>query len=112
MEYVYFIIKILLLLPFIFFLIIASLKLTKNIQGNSKYIKIIERAQIAPNTFIAIVKIIDKTYVMVTTNNSSEIISELTNEFEFDLPNKNYINDLNIHSFIEQIRRKMTNEKK
>lgn len=112
MEYINFLIKIMLLLPFIFLLIIATIKLAKNIQSGSKYIKIIDRAQLAPNTFISIVKIIDKTYIMVTTNNSSEIISEITNEIEFEIPNENYLHDINIHSLIEHVRRKMTNEKK
>ncbi|WP_443110827.1 flagellar biosynthetic protein FliO [Caloramator sp. mosi_1] len=49
----------------------------KNYQYKSKYIKVIERVQIAPNNYILLIKIIDKTYVMVTSNNYSKVLFDI-----------------------------------
>lgn len=85
-----FLLKILILLPFILLLIILTTKLLNKYQYKSKYIKVIERVQIAPNNFIMIINIIDKTYVMLTHNNDSKILFEVQDSLELNEENMRF----------------------
>ncbi|SHE35349.1 flagellar biosynthetic protein FliO [Caloramator proteoclasticus] len=84
MNYIIYAFKILLILPFILFLIVLTTKILNNYQYKSKHIKVIDRVQIAPNSYILLIKIIDKTYVMSTNNNESKILFEIENPLELN----------------------------
>ncbi|MDP4177054.1 MAG: flagellar biosynthetic protein FliO [Bacillota bacterium] len=77
------ILKLLICIPFVILLIYLSLKVggnkLQNIQ-NGKYIKILERIQVSKENYLLVVRLGEKAYVMSSTNNKIETISELTEE--------------------------------
>lgn len=83
LQFWWMLLKILIFLPFILFLIYASMRIggnkLQNIQ-NVRYIKVLERAAISKENSLVVVKIGDKGYVMASTNGKLEIISELDRE--------------------------------
>lgn len=69
----------------------------------------IDRVQIAPNTFLVIVSIIDKKYAIVTNNNSTTILYEIDDDLE--VKNEEY-EFSSLEDFIRFLKGKMTDEKK
>lgn len=97
MNYIIYTLKILFILPFILLLIILTTKILNKYQYKSKYIKVIDRVQIAPNNYVLLIKILDKTYVMLTNDNDSKILFET--EKSFDLNEDNI--ELNLLSYFK-----------
>ncbi|ARC85294.1 flagellar biosynthesis, FliO family protein [Clostridium argentinense CDC 2741] len=75
-------IQLLIFLPFILFLIYLLGKLTNKfyISPPGRYMKIVERLQLSKDSFIMVIKIGDKGYLMSSSNNKTEILKELTEE--------------------------------
>lgn len=76
-------VKLIIFLPFIIFLIYLCLKVggskLNNLQ-NSKYIKILEKVPVSKDANLLVVKMGRKGYVMSSTNQKMEIISEIDSE--------------------------------
>lgn len=74
------ILNIIVVLPFILFLIYLSLKYgggkLQSLQ-NGRFVKVIERVPITKESSILVVKIGEKAYVMSAGNNKTEILMEL-----------------------------------
>lgn len=72
--------KIIVVLPFIIFLIYISFKYggtkLQNMQ-NGKFIKILERVALSKDNSIMIIKIGEKDYIVTSANNRIEILREL-----------------------------------
>lgn len=87
-ELVKMFINILLILPFIVFLIYISLKYggtgLQKLQ-NGRLIRILERVPISKENSILVVKIGSKSYVITSTNHSIEILKELDESEELKL---------------------------
>lgn len=83
MEFALMIIKLVLGLIVVLGLMVIALKYGNNGLNkinNNKYIKIVDRVQLAKDTYIAVVKIGDKGVVLLTSSGHSEKLEELTKE--------------------------------
>lgn len=82
-EFWLMLLKIILALPFILILIYLSLKYggskLQHIQ-NGKYIKILERVALSKENSLLVVRIGEKGYVISSTNNNIQILSEVSSE--------------------------------
>lgn len=102
--------KLLICIPCVVLLIYFSLKVggskLQNIQ-NGKYIKILERIQISKENYLLVVRLGEKAYVMSSTNNKIEMISELTEEeFQKMTSSVKMPEFKNIQVFLNNIRNK------
>lgn len=83
METFTMVLQLLLVLPFILFLVYFSLKFggskLQNMQ-NGNFIKIIEKVALTKESYIMLIKLGDKGYVMSTTKEKNEILYELSVE--------------------------------
>lgn len=95
MQFWKMILKLVIALPFVIFIIYASLKFggTKfqNMQS-SKFIKIIERVPLSKDNSLLVVKIGDKFYVMSSASGKVEVIFKLNDEEISNLKSKCSIN--------------------
>lgn len=94
MEIFKMVISFMLYVPFILFLIYFSLKFggskLQNMQ-NGNYIKIMEKVALSKENFIIVVKLGKKGYVMSSTKEKNEILTELTDEELINIENKRVI---------------------
>ncbi|GFR35595.1 flagellar biosynthetic protein FliO [Thermobrachium celere] len=111
MSYIFYILKIAILLPLTLLLIIIIIKFLNKYQYKSNLIEIIDRVPVGPNCFLMIVKIVDKIYVMSTSNTNCQLLFELTEPININntIHNRNLIHDLNIINLLK--RGTMKNEK-
>lgn len=90
--------KLIIYIPFILFLIYATLKFGgKRLQSiqNGNYIKIIEKVQTSKETSIILAEIGTIGYVMSVTNHGIEVIKELKDEELQNLKSKKIIKEYN-----------------
>lgn len=83
LQFWWMIIKIIVFLPFIIFLIYASIKYGGSklqTMQNGSYIKVLERTHISKENSLLAVKIGEKGYIIASTNGRIEIICELDKE--------------------------------
>ena len=89
-EFIYMLLKIIVLLPFIIMLIYFSFKYggkkLETIQ-NGRYFKVLERITISKDNYLLVVKMGEKAYIMCSTAKSIEILKEIT-EDELDMIEK------------------------
>lgn len=107
-ETLFSIIKLVVFLPMIIFLIILSAKYGGkylNKLGSGRLIKVYERVPLSQNSFLSVVSIAGKPYIISNTQNEVKILLELSQD---DL--EIYKNNLE-HFDFNIIRRKMNNEK-
>lgn len=111
------ILYLLFLLPCIIFLIYVTLKFGgKHISNLSKgrIIRVIERVQLTPNTFIAVVLINNKPFVVSSGEKGLQIIMELEEEAIKPYLNKEtnskFFKDMD-KLFLNKIKEKIKNEK-
>lgn len=82
-EFWLMLLKIILALPFLLALIYLSLKYggskLQHIQ-NGRFIKVLERVALSKENSLLVVRIGEKGYVMSSTNNSIQILSEVSSE--------------------------------
>lgn len=106
------ILYMLLLLPCIIFLIYITLKYSGkyvNNFSNGKIIKVIERVQLGQNSFLAVVLIKDKPYLISSCEKGVEILLELE-EDSLDEYIKNSTHS-NFNTLLNKLRGKIKNEK-
>lgn len=108
------ILYMLLLLPFIIFLIYITLKYSGKYVNNyskGKIIKVIERVQLSQNSFLAVVLIKDKPYLISSCEKGIEILLELE-EDSIDEYIKNLKGNIPFnYSLLNKLRGKIKNEK-
>lgn len=107
-ETLFAVVKLVIFLPMIIFLIILSAKYGGrylNKLGSGKLIKVYERVPLSQNSFLSVVSIAGKPYIISNTQNDVKILLELSQD---DL--EVYKNNLEGFDF-NLIRRKMKNEK-
>lgn len=112
------ILNMLLILPIVVILIYITLKFGgKYANGFSrgKIIRVLERVQLSQNTFIAVVLIDNKPYVVSNGDKGVTVLLELEKDMVDKYYNKNsmYNSILNMdNSLLNKIKGKMNNEKK
>ncbi|SKA86440.1 flagellar protein FliO/FliZ [Caloramator quimbayensis] len=91
--------KIMILLPLIILLIYISFnfggKYLKSINKN-RIIKIYERVPMGQNTYLSVISIEDKVYLISSSNNGIQILKEIDNQsiFKYENMEKNTMGDL------------------
>ena len=83
MEFFILIIKLILTLAIVFGLMILTLRYSKkgiNKINAQKYVKIIDRVQIAKDIYVVILKIGDEGQVVLMSSANSEVLKKLTSE--------------------------------
>ena len=83
MDFAFLFLKLIFALAIVLGLMYLTFKLSGeklNRVNNGKYIKILERSQIARESYIAVVKVGEKGYVLSISNNKVEKLDELTHE--------------------------------
>lgn len=88
MDFQYVLRSILALIIIIWLANLVLEKLNDYLQGQSRSIEIIERFSISKNSSLALVKIINRYYVMSLTENKNEILQELKAEEVEELRNR------------------------
>jgi flagellar protein FliO/FliZ len=82
-NFIYMLLQLVVILPFILFLIYLSLKVGgskfQNLQ-NGRFIKVLERVSLSKENSILAVKIGQKAYVISSSNGRVEILLELSDE--------------------------------
>lgn len=75
--------KLMIALAIILLLMLLSLKLAGNSYNNinsNKHIKVIDRIQIGKDSFITVLKVGDRGYLLSNTNQNTEVIEKLNEE--------------------------------
>lgn len=75
--------KLIIALIVVLLLMLLSLKLAGKSYGNinsNKYIKVIDKVQIGKESFVTVLKVGDKGYLLSSTNNNTEVIEKLDKE--------------------------------
>ena len=83
MEFFILILKLILTLAIVFGLMILTLRYSKkgiNKINAQKYVKIIDRVQIAKDSYVVILKIGDEGQVVLMSSANSEVLKKLTSE--------------------------------
>ena len=83
MEFFILILKLILTLAIVFGLMILTLRYSKkgiNKINAQKYVKIIDRVQIAKDIYVVILKIGDEGQVVLMSSANSEVLKKLTSE--------------------------------
>lgn len=83
MEFFILILKLILVLAIVFGLMILTLRYSKkgiNKINAQKYVKIIDRVQIAKDIYVVILKIGDEGQVVLMSSANSEVLKKLTSE--------------------------------
>lgn len=111
-------IKMIVFLPLILFLIIVFFKYggkyLENL-NNGKIIKVYERVPLSQKTFLVIVKVGDKPYLMTTGENGAQILLELDEslltQYQTNQKIDNNFIELNFAKYLDMIKGKVKNEK-
>lgn len=115
LSFVMNILKLIFILPFILFLIYISIKYGgkyMNNLNNGGIIRVHERVPLSQNTFISVITIGDKPYIVSNGERGAEILMELDmetfNKYKKTNQESNLINCINKHNLFK---RKDENEK-
>ena len=98
--------KLVILLPVIIFLIYITLKYGSKYSGKfstNKIIKVIERVPLGQNTYISVVTIGDKPYIISSGDKGAQILLELDEKLYEDCMKNKSQNNENIELMISKI---------
>ena len=80
MEMFFMSIKVVGVLIFVIILMLLTLRLSENKLNNKKNIKVLDKAQLAKDNSIYILKILNKGYVVSVSSSKTDILSELSED--------------------------------